>query len=108
MLGQMFCRDVASPILLNHSTQPLPHLMSRRLDLIIMRSPSPLLQLLQTTGNFRSPLQKFCQLRLHRHLFRVHANLLVPTPTYHTASSLTHFQTFPLLTFPEGNLRRNP
>lgn len=59
MLGRMFCRNITRPILLNHSTEPLPHLMSRRLDLIVMRSPSPLLQLLKSTRNLRSPLQKF-------------------------------------------------
>jgi hypothetical protein len=47
----MFSCDVTSPILLDHPTEPLTDLMRRRLNLIIMRSPSPLFQLLQTTGN---------------------------------------------------------
>lgn len=107
MLGRVFYRNVADAIFLNQPTEPLPDLMGSRLDLIVMRNPSPLLQFLQATRHLRSSLQKFGQLRLHRHLFRVHANLPRCSPSYHTATTLTHFQHFPLLTFSLPNRTRN-
>lgn len=80
-LPGMLDRNVARPGLLHHPTQPLPHLVCGRFNLIIVRRSAPLLQLLQPTRHLRRPLQKFRQLRLECHLLRVHANLLEGTQT---------------------------
>jgi hypothetical protein len=72
MCGQQFARA----ILLNHPTQPLPDVVRRHFDLIIMRRAGSLIESLQLTGDSRRMAENLCQPVFEFLLFRVHASLL--------------------------------
>jgi hypothetical protein len=66
-------RDFPSPLGLDHATQPLPHFMSRDLDLIEMGRPSTLIEGLQLRCYRRRSFQLILQLHLQFSPLRVHA-----------------------------------